>query len=402
MSQHVVELHVVDFVSGLRLEPLVDQSELGLSAHHLEVVENGAEPGHANESGGTLILVLVEGLHEQAAVAHLSAESAHKRVEASLLVAVEHVAGVKDAGGGEAAEALGGVLLEVLLGEYIGDVLAEVYVVHERGVGRVLDAVHLLEELKLLSGEQDFLGVEDGAELGGRKDTLAEEVVVLEELEKADAVPFDNLFDLEHEGVEGLVTGVVNELGAVSALGAGVGAVDVEDEHVAVLEEVGVTDFVVGGAVAAVDLGNAGDLGLGQGEAVSGEHLAEDLGGHLEVAVLVEVLEERLRVETVLADYLLEAKDNVVNAGNISLAGVLTAVDGLSLGIVKGDVNGAFEVLLGEDLIDAVAEVTPQDVLALFGGLEVGGDELELGVADHNLGHGEADAELGVGDESGS
>jgi hypothetical protein len=176
--------------------------------------------------------------------------------------------------------------------------------------------VHLLEQVVLLSSELYLLGVENGAELGGGENSLAEEVVVLEELKEADAVLFDAMLDLYHKVLEGLASTIVNELGTVSALGAGVGAVDIKDEHVAILKEVGVTNFVAGSAVAAVNLGNAGDLNLAQEETVGGKHLTEDLGSHLEVSVTVEVLEEGLGVEAVLANDLLEALNDAVDTGD--------------------------------------------------------------------------------------
>jgi hypothetical protein len=68
-------------------------------------------------------------------VANLSAESLHKRIEGLLFADVKHVAGVQNAGCGETGQTLGGVLLEVFLGEDFSAILAEVYVVDKRSVG---------------------------------------------------------------------------------------------------------------------------------------------------------------------------------------------------------------------------------------------------------------------------
>jgi hypothetical protein len=230
--------------------------------------------------------------------------------------------------------------------------------------------VHLLEQLVLLSSQLNFLGVQNGPELGGREDSLAEEVVVLEELKEADTVLFDAMLDLYHKVLEGLASTVVDELGSVSALRASVRSIDIKDEHVTVLKEVGVTNLVAGSAVATVDLGNAGDLSLAQEESVGGEHLAEDLGSHLEVSVTVKVLEEGLGVETVLANNLLEALNDAVDTGDFLVCGVLAAVDSIDFGVVEGNIDGSLQVFLGENSVDGVAEIAPEDVFAFLGGLK--------------------------------
>jgi hypothetical protein len=370
VSEHVVELNVVDLVSGLRLEPLVDQCEFGFAGQQLEVIENRTEACHADEARSTLVLVLVERLDQQAAVANLRAKSLHKLIEVLLFACVKHVAGVQNAGCGKACQTLGGVLLEVFLGEDFGAIFAEIYVVDERSVGGVSNAVHFLEQLVLLSSQLNFLGVQNGPELGGREDSLAEEVVVLEELKEADTVLFDAMLDLYHKVLEGLASTVVDELGSVSALRASVRSIDIKDEHVTVLKEVGVTNLVAGSAVATVDLGNTGDLSLAQEESVGGEHLAEDLGSHLEVSVTVKVLEEGLGVETVLANNLLEALNDAVDTGDFLVCGVLAAVDSIDFGVVEGNIDGSLQVFLGENSVDGVAEIAPEDVFAFLGGLK--------------------------------
>jgi len=262
--------------------------------------------------------------------------------------------------------------------------------------------VDLLEEVIFLHSELNLLGVEHRSELGGGKNTFTEEIVVLEELEKANTVLLDHLLDFRHEFIKSLASTVVNEIGAVSALGSGVRTVNVKDEDVAVLEEVGVTNFASGSALAAVDFCNASNLSFVQREAMSGEDLAENLGSHLEVTVLVEILEEGLSVKAVFANNFLEAENNVVNAGNFLISGIMTTVDGFGFGIIEDGIDILLKVFLSKDLIDSITELTPVDVLSFLRGLEGCGDELELGVADNDLGHGKTNAELSAGDESGS
>lgn len=292
MSQHVVELHVVDLVGSLSLETFVDQRELRLAGLKLEVVEDGAEPSHADEAGSALVFILEERLNQQTAVGNLRAESLHNSVQNLFLFAVKHITGVQNARSSKAGQALRRVLLKVVFGEDLGNVLAEVHVVNERRVSGVFDGVHFLQKFVLFQGKLHLLRVQHRSKFGGRKHSLAQEVVVLEELEKTNAVLLDDLLDLKHEVVKGLAATEVGEPRVVGALGAGVGTVNIKDEHVAVLQEIGVTDLAARGAVAAVNFLHASYLSLAQRKAVGGEHLAEDFGSYLEVAVLVKVLEE--------------------------------------------------------------------------------------------------------------
>ena len=161
MAQHKVEFHVVDLVRGLRLEPLVDQCEFGLASQQLEVVEDRAEAGHVDESAARPVLVLVVRLDQQPAVPHFGAQALHQAVQALLLVGGEHVAGVQDGGGVELVEALGGVLLEVLLGKDARDLFAEINVVNQGRVAVVEGGVVLFEHAVLLDGELNLLAVKD-------------------------------------------------------------------------------------------------------------------------------------------------------------------------------------------------------------------------------------------------
>lgn len=65
---------------------------------------------------------------------NLSAESLHHAIKNTLFVAVQNVTGVQNAGGGESGQALGGVLLKVLLSEDVSNVLAEINVVDKGGI----------------------------------------------------------------------------------------------------------------------------------------------------------------------------------------------------------------------------------------------------------------------------
>ena len=56
-----------------------------------------------------------------------------------------------------------------------------------------------LQAIKLLRRQRDALRVQRSAEFLSRQVLFAQDVVVLEELEQADAILFDDLLDLLHQ-----------------------------------------------------------------------------------------------------------------------------------------------------------------------------------------------------------
>lgn len=114
-----------------------------------------------------------EGLDQQSVVAHVNAQSVQKSVQSSLLIVREARLGIKDGGGAEGGEGLRGVLLKCLIGKDIGDLFAEVDIVDEGRVSRVGDGVVVFQQLVLVGGEHNLLGMEGGAELGGLDASLA-------------------------------------------------------------------------------------------------------------------------------------------------------------------------------------------------------------------------------------
>lgn len=75
LSEDVVEFHIVDLISSLGLESLVNKGEFLLSAQKLNIVEDGAEAGHGDEATSGAVLVLEEGLDQESAKSHLLSKS---------------------------------------------------------------------------------------------------------------------------------------------------------------------------------------------------------------------------------------------------------------------------------------------------------------------------------------
>lgn len=98
--------------------------------------------------------------------------------------------------------------------------------------------------------------------------------------------------------------------------------------------------------------------------------MTELLLGDLEVLVAVPVLEERLGVESVLADDFSETVEDGLDCSLLFLVGRSASVQSLGAGVIEWLVNVLLEALLGEHFIHSIAEVSPADVLASLGGLE--------------------------------
>jgi len=91
----------------------------------------------------------------------VGSKTGHAGVKALLLVVVEHVLGVQNRGGLESSKGLCWVLFEVLLSEDITNLLSKVNVVNKGCVRVILNVVVFLEELVLVGGQLDLVGVED-------------------------------------------------------------------------------------------------------------------------------------------------------------------------------------------------------------------------------------------------
>lgn len=109
----------------------------------------------------------------------------------------------------------------------------------------------------------------------------------------------------------------------------------------------------------------------------------------------IEVLEEALRIESVLADKLSEVGNNCCNGGPLLIICLSSSVNSLSSSITDNGFVVLLETLLSEYFVNKVTEVSPPDVVTSLWSLEVRADHVELLSTDWDLGHVEADAELG-------
>lgn len=89
------------------------------------------------------------------------------------------------------------------------------------------------------------------------------------------------------------------------------------------------------------------------------------------MVVQIEILEERLSVKSVLADNLNKAVDNIGNNLALLSSWHSSVVVGGNTGVGQANIDGLFELLLGEDFVNVVREGLPADVLTFLWRLEV-------------------------------
>jgi hypothetical protein len=99
VSEYPVELDVVDFVGGLGLESLVNQSKLLLGDYYFHVVEDRSESGIGDKSTVALVLVLEEWLNQESSVSNISTDSLQAGLENSLFRLTELVLWVENGWG---------------------------------------------------------------------------------------------------------------------------------------------------------------------------------------------------------------------------------------------------------------------------------------------------------------
>ena len=73
MSQHVVKLHIVDFVGSTCLESSQNDVKFFFRQSHSKVVKDGAESREVDEARSALVFVLEVGFDQQTSVFHISA-----------------------------------------------------------------------------------------------------------------------------------------------------------------------------------------------------------------------------------------------------------------------------------------------------------------------------------------
>ena len=94
MSEHEVELHVIDFVGSFGLESLLNDGILLICYLHPEIVKDGLEACKGDEARSVAILVLEVGLDQDAAVSDVSSKALEASNQDTFLFIIQDVLGV--------------------------------------------------------------------------------------------------------------------------------------------------------------------------------------------------------------------------------------------------------------------------------------------------------------------
>ena len=255
------------------------------------------------------------------------------------------------------------------------------------------------ESVELGRSQSDTLAVTCASEFLSRQVALAENIVVLEELKNSNSVFLHDLLDFGHKCLVVIYTVKVRKSVSESGLGASSIAIDYVLKAVGVTEELCVLYSVV---FVAVNKRDSVDFLLTDLEAERIENLSENLGSHLKGAKGVSVLEEALSIKSVLPDDFAELVDNLLAECCVSSGGLTSAIGGGGASFANSSVKVLFETLLGENLVNSVREFSPLDMGAFLGGFEGFCEHSKLLLRDWGLRHGQTNAELSSGDETGA
>ena len=241
-----------------------------------------------------------------------------------------------------------------------------------------------------MTGASEFLS---------RQAALSENIVILEELKNSNAVFLDYLLDLSHECLVIIHTIKVRKSVSESGLGACSVAIDYVFKAVCITKEVCIPYRVI---FVTVNQRDSFNLLFANLETKSVENLSENLWSHLKGAKGVSVLEEALSIKSVLPDDFAELVDNLLAECCVSSGGLTSAIGGGGASFANSSVKVLFETLLGENLVNSVREFSPLDMGAFLGGFEGFSEHSKLLLRDWGLRHGQTNAELSSGDETGA
>ena len=81
----MVEFNIVDLISCLGLESLVDQVVFSVGDPQLLIIEDRSETRVADESAVALVLVLEEWFNQKSSMSNISSDSHHAGIQLGLL-----------------------------------------------------------------------------------------------------------------------------------------------------------------------------------------------------------------------------------------------------------------------------------------------------------------------------
>lgn len=218
-----------------------------------------------------------------------------------------------------------------------------------------------------MGGELYLLSVEGSSELGCLNSSLSQWIVILQEFTESDSVSHDVVLNLLNKRINGIGTGEVDVKWLIGGFSTGVSFVDDVVAVFAIVEEWHVLDVTF---IVSVLLDNGIELGIADLNTKESNGLFELFWGHLEVVVSIWVLEEALSIKSLSSDEVSELIKNFLDILFIKGIWTFSSIETLGSGSINFDINGSLEVLLGEYFVDAVTEISPQNMGTLLCRLE--------------------------------
>ena len=130
--------------------------------------------------------------------------------------------------------------------------------------------------------------------------------------------------------------------------------------------------------------------------------MSEDLGAHFEVTKCIPILEEALRIKSVLSNNFSEVLNNLLAQFSLRSICLASSINGVGANLAYGYVKVFLEALSGEHFVDSVREILPFDVFSLLRRLEHTLEHFKFTGRDRAFGHIQTNSELLSGNEAGS
>ena len=189
----------------------------------------------------------------------------------------------------------------------------------------------------------------------------------MQEFTESDSVSHDVVLNLLNKRINGIGTGEVDVKWLIGGFSTGVSFVDDVVAVFAIVEEWHVLDVTF---IVSVLFDNGIELGIADLNTKESNGLFELFWGHLEVVMSIWVLEEALSIKSLSSDEVSELIKNFLDILFIKGIWTFSSIETLGSGSINFDINGSLEVLLGEYFVDAVTEISPQNVGTLLCRLE--------------------------------
>lgn len=199
--------------------------------------------------------------------------------------------------------------------------------------------------------------------------------MILEELTDSDSISLDMILNFVHKSCHSLWAWEVNILWFISWLGTSEVFIDDIVENIAVLQEWQVLNITI---FVSIDFGNRSILGIWDIYLKKGQNLLELLWRNLEMVMTIMILEEGLSVKSLPLNQIPHYLSHRFSIGQIFSSWTISSIHGLGSGIIQNNINWLLKIFLGENFINFVTEIFPEEEFSSLWSLKVLNQSIEL------------------------